>query len=69
MREVSEFANANGEILGVEPQFNEIRYLPLKQGRWLNELDESQRRNVIVLGDEMTKNLFPGRPAVGAPSC
>jgi len=66
VRAVSEFASANGEIAGVEPQFSEIRYLPLKQGRWLNELDESQRRDVIVLGDELVKNLFPGRPAVGA---
>jgi len=66
VRAVSEFASANGEITGVEPQYNGIRYLPLKQGRWLNGLDEIQRRNVIVLGDEMTKNLFPGRPAVGA---
>ena len=63
---VSEFASANGQIAGVEPQYNEIRYLPMKQGRWLNELDETQKRNVIVLGDELTKNLFPGRPAVGA---
>lgn len=63
---VSDFATANGEITGVEPQYNGIRYLPMKQGRWLNALDEAQRRNVIVLGDEMTKNLFPGRPAVGA---
>src|SRR5258708_7497793 len=66
VRAVSEFASANGEIAGVEPQFSEIRYLPLKQGRWLNDLDETQRRNVIVLGDELVKNLFPGRPAVGA---
>jgi putative ABC transport system permease protein len=66
VRAVSEFASANGELAGVEPQFNEIRYLPLKQGRWLNGLDEVQRRNVIVLGDELVKNLFPGRPAVGA---
>ena len=66
IRAVSEFASANGQITGVEPQFNEIRYLPIKQGRWLNALDEAQRRNVIVLGDEMTRNLFPGRPAVGA---
>lgn len=66
VRAVSEFASANGEIAGVEPQFSEIRYLPLNQGRWLNTLDESQRRNVIVLGDELVKNLFPGRPAVGA---
>jgi len=66
VRAVSEFATANGEILGVEPQFSDIRYLPLKQGRWLNQLDETQRRNVIVLGDELAKNLFPGRPSVGA---
>ncbi len=66
VRAVGEFASANGEIAGVEPQFSEIRYLPLKQGRWLNGLDEAQRRNVIVLGDELVKNLFPGRPAVGA---
>ena len=66
VRAVSDFASANGELVGVEPQFNGIRYLPLKQGRWLNWLDESQRRNVIVLGDEMSRNLFPGRPAVGS---
>ncbi len=66
VRAVSEFASANGEIAGVEPQYSDIRYLPLNQGRWLNILDESQRRNVIVLGDELVKNLFPGRPAVGA---
>ncbi|MGA3211273.1 MAG: ABC transporter permease [Terriglobales bacterium] len=63
---VSEFATANGEITGIEPQYNGIRYLPMNQGRWLNDLDGSQRLNVIVLGDEMTKNLFPGHPAVGA---
>jgi putative ABC transport system permease protein len=66
VRAVSEFASANGELAGVEPQFSDIRYLPVNQGRWLNTLDESQRRNVIVLGDELVKNLFPGRPAVGA---
>jgi len=66
VRAVSEFASANGQILGVEPQYAEIRYLPLKQGRWLNGLDEAQRRNVIVLGDELTRNLFSGRPVLGA---
>jgi putative ABC transport system permease protein len=66
LHEVSEFANAGGEILGVEPQLNEISFLPLQEGRWLNELDGTQRRNVIVLGSELKKNLFPGRPAVGA---
>jgi putative ABC transport system permease protein len=66
LHEVSEFASGSGEILGTEPQLSEISYLPLKEGRWLNELDGVQRRNVIVLGNELLKVLFPGRPAVGA---
>ena len=66
LHEVSEFASASVEILGVEPQLNQISYLPLKEGRWLNEMDVAQSRNVIVLGNELQKNLFPGRPAVGA---
>ncbi|PYX01376.1 MAG: ABC transporter substrate-binding protein [Acidobacteria bacterium] len=65
VRAASELATANGQIVGVEPQYNQIRFLPLKQGRWFNELDDSQKRNVIVLGDELTRNLFPGRPSVG----
>jgi putative ABC transport system permease protein len=63
---VSEFASASGQLTGAEPQYNGIRFLPLKLGRWLNDFDESQKRNVVVLGDEMTRNLFPGRPAVGS---
>jgi putative ABC transport system permease protein len=63
---VSEFASASGQLTGAEPQYNGIRFLPLKQGRWLNDLDEVQKRNVVVLGDEMTHHLFPGRPALGS---
>jgi putative ABC transport system permease protein len=63
---VSEFASASGQLTGAEPQYNGIRFLPLKQGRWLNDFDESQKRDVVVLGDEMSRNLFPGRPAIGS---
>jgi putative ABC transport system permease protein len=66
LHEVSEFATASGEILGTEQQLNEISYLPLKEGRWLNELDGAQKRNVIVLGNELLKTLFPGRPSIGS---
>jgi len=65
IREVSEYANTNGEVSGVPPHYSEIRYLPLAAGRWLSQDDESQKRLVAVVGDEMLKNLFPGRPAVG----
>jgi putative ABC transport system permease protein len=66
LHEVSEFASAGGEILGTEPQLSEISFLPIKDGRWLNAMDDSQKRNVLVLGNELQKALFPGRPAVGA---
>ena len=66
MPDMMQFANGSGTILGVEPQMSEISYLPLKDGRWLNDLDSSQRRNVIVLGSELQKTLFPGWPALGA---
>src|SRR5260370_33681932 len=29
-------------------------------------MDDTQKRNVIVLGNELLKTLFPGRPAGGA---
>jgi putative ABC transport system permease protein len=66
IRAVSEFANSNGQVIGVTPNFNQIRHLPLGTGRWMNDLDNEQRRNVAVLGDEMRRNLFPGRPAIGS---
>ena len=66
IREVSEFVNSNGQVVGVPPVFNQIRYLPLAVGRWLNDADEAQKRSVAVIGDEMLKNLFPGQVPVSA---
>jgi len=66
IRAVSDFYQASGQILGVPPMFSHIRYLPIKEGRWLNELDEGQKRAVIVLGDEARRTLFSGRAAVGS---
>ncbi|MDT8069192.1 MAG: ABC transporter permease [Terriglobia bacterium] len=65
LRAVSEYNSANGQVIGAEPQFRGIRYLPLKQGRWLSTQDEGDRRNVAVLGSEVAKNLYPGHPALG----
>src|SRR5438105_10079575 len=57
VRAVSEFASSNGQVVGVTPNFNEIRYLPLDSGRWFNDADNDQKRNVAVLGYEMRKHL------------
>jgi putative ABC transport system permease protein len=66
LRSVSDFFQSSGQVLGVPPQFSQIRYVPIRDGRWLNELDDVQKRHVIVLGDEARHILFPGRPAVGS---
>ncbi len=66
IRAVSDFYQASGQIIGVPAKFNQIRYLPIKEGRWLNEMDVAQKRAVIVLGDEVQRTLFPGRPSVGS---
>ncbi len=65
LRSVSDYSNGNGSVMGVEPQFRGIRYLPIQQGRWLNEMDEQERRNVAVVGTEIIRTLYPGRPPVG----
>src|ERR1043166_799036 len=66
IRSVSQFANSNGQVVGVPANFNQIRYLPQESGRWMNEADDAQHRHVAVIGSEMQRNLFPGEPAIGA---
>jgi putative ABC transport system permease protein len=66
LRAVSDFFQASGQILGTPALLNQIRYLPIKEGRWLNDLDDAQKRTVIVLGDEARRTLFLGRPSVGS---
>jgi len=66
LRLVSEYGSSNGYVDGSEPQFYDIRYQPVGQGRWLNWSDEQQRNNVCVIGSEFIRILFPGRPVVGS---
>jgi len=65
LRAVSEYTSTNGQVSGVPPIYNQVRTIPLKIGRWITDADNNDRRRVAVLGVEMTRNMFPGRPAVG----
>jgi putative ABC transport system permease protein len=65
IRAVSDFYQSSGRLMGVPSEFSRVRYMPMNEGRWINDLDDSQQRLVVVLGDEARKNLFPGRPAIG----
>ncbi len=66
IRAVSDLFQSSGQVMGVRSDFNEIRYTPIAQGRWLNPLDDSQKRPVAVIGDEARKVLFAGNPSIGS---
>jgi putative ABC transport system permease protein len=66
IRAVSDFYQSSGRLMGIPAEFNQVRYVPVADGRWLNQLDDSQKRSVVVLGDEARRVLFPGRPSVGS---
>ena len=66
IRAVSDYGSTNGQVFGVAPVYNQIRNVPIGTGRWFNDEDNSERRRVAVVGWELLKNVFPGRPAVGS---
>jgi len=66
IRAVSDYGSTNGQVFGIAPNYNEIRNVPIGSGRWFNAEDNLQHRRVAVVGWELLKNMFPGRPAVGS---
>jgi len=53
-------------VSGVEPPFGEMRnVIPTPAGRFLNPIDEAQRRRVVFLGTDLATDLFGGEEPVG----
>jgi len=67
IRAVSDYGSTNGQVFGIAPEYNQIRNVPVGPGRWFNDRDNAETRRVAVVGWELLKNIFPGRPAVGSP--
>ncbi|MGO9775444.1 MAG: ABC transporter permease [Terracidiphilus sp.] len=63
--EVSAWSNTSGSVTGVEPNYAEIRFLPIADGRFLNNLDMAERRRIVVLGSKSAQLLFLGHPMLG----
>jgi putative ABC transport system permease protein len=42
-----------------------VKFLPLTQGRFLDDADETERRRVALLGSKAATLLYPGRPMLG----
>jgi putative ABC transport system permease protein len=63
--QVSPYNNGSNRVLGVEPNYSTVKYLPVVQGRFIADGDVAERRRVTVLGSKAARLLFPGRPVLG----
>jgi putative ABC transport system permease protein len=63
--EVSAWSNTSSQVLGVQPNFATVRFVPLEEGRFIDAGDLANNRHVAVLGYKSSHLLFPGRPDVG----
>lgn len=66
LKQVSEYSSAGGQVMGVEVNYPVIRTLPIAYGRFLNEDDLIQRRQVVILGQKTYQLLFSGHPGLDA---
>ncbi|HEY8147514.1 MAG TPA: ABC transporter permease [Vicinamibacteria bacterium] len=56
----------NARVRGVDPSFGEMRnIIPQAGGRFLNDMDSSLKRRVVVLGDELATDLFAKDDPIG----
>jgi len=50
-----------GNTSGVSPNYASVTNIALREGRFITESDELQRRNVVVIGVNAADALFPGQ--------
>ena len=44
IRAVSDFFQSSGRVMGVPADFNQVRYTPMNDGRWIDAMDDAQKR-------------------------
>src|SRR6266849_1490070 len=50
-----------GNTSGVTPNYSDISNITIREGRFITESDNEQRRNVVVVGVNAADALFPGQ--------
>lgn len=63
----SAFNASSAQMSGVWPIYQSIRTIEVDRGRLLNDQDNSEARRVVVIGTDMSKQLFADRDAIGQP--
>ncbi len=64
---VAQDHSCNVSISGEEPQYAIVDNPKIKFGRWLNDVDNKQRRKVCVVGTRIVEELFPELGKDGDP--
>ncbi len=65
VKQQSRYETSSGTVVGSEPNYTIVRFLPIAAGRFMDDGDLRDRRRVVVLGPKSATLLFPGRPALG----
>jgi len=63
--EVSQWNNTSNSVMGVEPNYTVVRFIPMAAGRFIDNEDLVDRQRVVVLGFKTATLLFNGRPTLG----
>lgn len=67
LRELITYGNRNTKqlVLGVTPEFLEVRNYQIAIGRFINAIDLKRNTSVVVLGSELAKRLFAEQNPLG----
>ncbi len=57
--------SSTSSISGVTPNFLPVRSFEIASGRFINDNDLKTARNVVVIGPDLSKKLFPFRKVIG----
>jgi putative ABC transport system permease protein len=65
--EVSQWNASSRPVRGVWPAYQRFRSIKVEEGRLMSDADEKNGQRVVLLGSESSRQLFPGKPAIGQP--
>jgi putative ABC transport system permease protein len=55
----------NTDVMGVSPNYAEVRNINVKQGRFITESDDDHRAQIVFIGSDVAERLFPSVDPIG----
>jgi putative ABC transport system permease protein len=63
--EVSQWSNTSAHLGGNQPSYTAVRWLPIAQGRFIDDQDVQEARRVVFIAQKSATILFQGHPMIG----